>query len=158
MATRQRLAQSDRHRDRSPLYRRLHPRAVAGPANRARPRTRIEGRLPHPPDAPLAAHLRSERHGDSLLVRAHLERTGTAAAIGTARGELVDSTGAARATFTTPVAAYYSVDPRFAFPLDSVPPGRYRLRIEITSGRQDLAPDDIVPFKAVRDSMTVQLP
>ncbi len=102
--------------------------------------------------------LRAQRQGDSLVVRAHVERTGTAAALGTARGELIDSTGTSRAVFSAPVTAYYSVDPRFTFPLDSVPPGRYRLRLEISPGRQDLAADAIVPFSAVRDSVTVLLP
>ncbi len=102
--------------------------------------------------------LRAERQGDSLLVRAHLERTGATAALGTANGELVDSTGATRATFSTPISAYYAVDPRFTLPLDSVPAGHYRLRVEIASGRQDLAPESIVPFKTVRDSVAVQLP
>jgi P pilus assembly chaperone PapD len=102
--------------------------------------------------------LRTEHRGDSLLVRARIERTGRATALGTARGELADSTGVVRATFSAPVSAYYAVDPRFAFALDSVPPGRYRVRIELAPGRQDLAPDVIIPFTTVRDSATVQLP
>ena len=101
--------------------------------------------------------LSTERRGDSLLVRAHVERTGTAAALGTARGELVDSTGAVRGTFLAPVSAYYVIDPRFAMGIASVPPGRYRLRLEIAPGRRDLAPEVIVPFTTVRDSVAVEL-
>lgn len=102
--------------------------------------------------------LRGERVGDSLLVRAKLTRTGSAAALGTARGELVDSSGVTRATFSTPVSAYFGVDPRFTFPLDSIPAGPYRVRLEISPGRTDLAPGVIVPFTAVRDSLTVRIP
>jgi P pilus assembly chaperone PapD len=102
--------------------------------------------------------LTTERRGDSLLVRAHVERTGTAAALGTARGELVDSTGTVRATFSAPVSAYYAIDPRFALGLTAVPAGRYLLRLEIAPGRLDLSPDVIVPFTTVRDSVAVQLP
>jgi P pilus assembly chaperone PapD len=102
--------------------------------------------------------LSTERRGDSLLVRAHVERTGTAAALGTARGELVDSTGTVRATFLAPVSAYYVIDPRFALGVASLPPGRYRLRLEIAPGRRDLAQEVIVPFTAVRDSVAVELP
>ena len=101
--------------------------------------------------------LRAVRQGDSLLVRAHLERLGTAAAFGTARGELVDSTGQVRSTFTAPLSAYVPIDPRFSAGLDSVPPGRYLLRLEITSGRLDLAPESVLPFAAVRDSVSVDL-
>lgn len=104
------------------------------------------------------SNVTTEHRGDSLLVRAHIQRTGAAALLGTARGELVDSAGIVRATFTSPVSAYYAVDPRFAFGLDSVPAGQYRLRLELAPGRQDLAPEVIVPFTAVRDSVTVQLP
>lgn len=104
------------------------------------------------------SNLSTERRGDSLLVRTHLERTGTAVVLGTMRGELVDSTGVVRATMSSPVSAYFAIDPRFALPLDGVAPGRYRLRLEIAPGRADLAPDVIVPFQAVRDSVTVQLP
>jgi len=104
------------------------------------------------------SNLTTERRGDSLLVRAHLERTGTAVALGTARGELVDSTGKVRATFSSPISAYVAIDPRFAMPLDSVPAGAYRMRLEIAPGRTDLAPDVVVPFQAVRDSVMVQLP
>lgn len=102
--------------------------------------------------------LSTERRGDSLLVRAHVERTGTAAALGTARGELVDSTGTVRATFILPVSAYYVIDPRFALGVASVPPGRYLLRVEIAPGRRDLAQEVIVPFTTVRDSVAVELP
>lgn len=102
--------------------------------------------------------LATERRGDSLLVRAHVERTGTAAALGTARGELVDSAGTVRAAFSAPVSAYYAIDPRFAMGLTSVPAGRYLLRLEIAPGRLDLSPDVIVPFTAVRDSVAVELP
>jgi hypothetical protein len=32
------------------------------------------------------------------------------------------------------------------------------MRLEIAPGRTDLAPDVVVPFQAVRDSVMVQLP
>lgn len=100
----------------------------------------------------------TERRGDSLLVRAHLERSGTAVPLGTARGELVDSTGTVRASFSSPVSVYVAIDPRFALPLEGVAPGRYQLRLELAPGRADLAPEVVVPFQAVRDSVSVSLP
>jgi P pilus assembly chaperone PapD len=104
------------------------------------------------------SNLATERRGDSLLVRAHVDRSGTAVALGTARGELVDSTGNVRATFSSPVSAYVAIDPRFALPLNGVSAGRYWLRLEIAPGRTDLAPEVVVPFQTVRDSVLVSLP
>jgi P pilus assembly chaperone PapD len=104
------------------------------------------------------SNLTTERRGDSLLVRAHIDRSGTAVALGTARGELVDSAGSVRAAFSSPVSAYVAIDPRFALPLEGVAPGRYRVRLEIAPGRADLAPEVVVPFQAVRDSVSVSIP
>jgi hypothetical protein len=98
--------------------------------------------------------------GDSLAVRMRLDRMGTAAFIGTVRGALADSTGATVTTFISPLAVYYEMDPRFtaALPGDRLPPGRYRLRVEITAEREDLAPEVILPARPVRDSLEIRLP
>ena len=98
--------------------------------------------------------------GDSLAVRMRLERTGTAAFIGTVRGSLTDSTGAAVATFSSPVAVYYDMQPRLTAPLPGgrLPPGRYLVRAEVAAEREDLAPETILPARPVRDSTEVRLP
>jgi hypothetical protein len=98
--------------------------------------------------------------GDSLAVRVHLQRTGTAAFIGTLRGALVDSTGATVTSFTSPLAVYYAMEPRITAPLPGgrVPPGRYRLRVEVAAEREDLAPESLLPARPVRDSLEVRLP
>ncbi len=102
--------------------------------------------------------LRANRAADSLLVRARLERTGNAAALGTARGEMVDSTGKVRATFNMPVAVYHAIEPRFSIAAANLPPGRYRLRFEVAAARQDLPAESVLPFRAVRDSVSLTLP
>jgi len=98
--------------------------------------------------------------GDSLAVRLRLHRQGTAAFIGTVRGALADSAGHIVATFSSPVAVYYEVEPRFAaaLPGGRLPPGRYRLRVEVTAEREDLAPETLLPARPVRDSLEVRLP
>ena len=97
---------------------------------------------------------------DSLAVRMRLERMGTAAFIGTVRGTLSDSTGASVASFTGPVAVYYDMEPRFTAALSAgrLLPGRYLLRTEIATEREDLAPETILPARPVRDSIEVRLP
>lgn len=98
--------------------------------------------------------------GDSLAVRMRLERQGTAAFIGTVRGTLSDSSGGTVAAFSSPVAVYYEVEPRFTVPLPGgrLPPGRYLLRTEVAAERDDLAPETILPARPVRDSVEVRLP
>jgi hypothetical protein len=102
--------------------------------------------------------VRAERAGDSLAVRAHLTRQGNAAALGTVRAQLVDPAGRVRAEAKGPMSAYLTIDPRLAVPVDSVPPGRYTLRFEMSSGRPDLPADAILPFRTARDSVSVTLP
>jgi hypothetical protein len=96
--------------------------------------------------------------GDSLEVWAHLVRQGNAAFIGTVRGVLVDSTGKAVTRFAVPEAVYYDLQPRFTAPLVGVAPGRYRLRIEVTSERDDIPAEAILPIPPLRDSIEVALP
>ncbi|HEU4699454.1 MAG TPA: hypothetical protein VFS40_09760 [Gemmatimonadales bacterium] len=102
--------------------------------------------------------LRAQVQDDSLVVRSRMERQGNAAAIGTARGELVDASGKVRSSFSMPVAVYYGAEPRFTAPLAGLPPGTYRLRLEVVGRREDLAPETVLAFPVVRDSVTVSVP
>jgi hypothetical protein len=104
------------------------------------------------------ATIKSARKGDSLEVRAHLRREGTAAYTGTARGALVNAAGKTVATFSEPIAVYYDAEPAFALSVISLPPGSYRLRLEFSSERPDIAPDVLLRSPVVRDSVEVTLP
>jgi P pilus assembly chaperone PapD len=107
-----------------------------------------------------ASALAAGVEGDSLAIRLHLVRQGTAAFIGTVRGALADSAGRTVATFSSPVAVYYEVDPRFtaALPGGRLAPGRYRLSVEVTTEREDLAPETLLAARPVRDSLELHLP
>lgn len=105
------------------------------------------------------SNLRTAVVGDSLEIRARMERHGTGAFIGTLRGALVDSTGRSVSTFSWPVAVYFDIDPRFTAPLARPSlPGRYTLRLELASEREDLSPDILLQTRPVQDSIAVQLP
>jgi hypothetical protein len=104
------------------------------------------------------AGLRTEFAGDSFAVRPHLERTGRAAYIGTARGALTDPRDRVVARFEEPIAVYYGAEPRFTLPVRGLPAGTYQLRLEFTSERQDLDPKLLLRAPPVRDSLTVTLP
>ena len=97
--------------------------------------------------------------GDSLAVRMRLDRAGTAAFIGTIRGTLSDSAGTTVASFGSPVAVYFTMEPRLtaALPAGGLRPGRYLLRAEVAAEREDLAPETILPARPVRDSIEVRL-
>ena len=104
------------------------------------------------------SNVRTALVGDSLEIRARLERHGSAAFIGTLRGSLVDSTGTTVSTFSSPLAVYYEIDPRFSMPLVRPAPGRYHLLLELATEREDLASETVLQSALVRDSAEVRLP
>ena len=103
-------------------------------------------------------NIRTAVSGDSLEIRARLERQGSAAFIGTLRGSLVDSTGTEVGRFATPLAVYFDVEPRLTMPLAHHRPGRYQLRLELATEREDLEPDILLQTRPIRDSVAVQIP
>jgi P pilus assembly chaperone PapD len=102
--------------------------------------------------------LRVSVEGDSLVVRARLVRTGSAAFVGTVRGALVDVSGKVVARFSVPQAVYFEMEPRFTASVAGLSRGQYRLRFEATSEREDLPAEVILPMPPVRDSVEVVLP
>jgi hypothetical protein len=102
--------------------------------------------------------LRAEPAGDTLQVWARLERDGNAAFIGSIHAVLVDSAGASRGEFRFPLGVYRTLEPRFAMPVGVLPSGRYRLRVELSSQRDDLAPEVLLQIPVVRDSLDVRVP
>lgn len=102
--------------------------------------------------------LRATPTGDSLFVRARLERRGTAAYVGTVKGTLSTLKGTIVATLQQPVAIYYDAAPVFAMPLPKGTSGTYRLRLELSSERTDIQPELLLRSPPVRDSIDVTLP
>lgn len=103
------------------------------------------------------AAIKSVRKNDSLEVRAHLRREGTAAYTGTARGTLVNGSGKTVASFSEPIAVYYDAEPAFAFPVKGLAAGNYRIRLEFSSERPDIAPELLLRAPATRDSVEVSI-
>lgn len=104
------------------------------------------------------SHLRAAVVRDTLEVWSRLERQGNAAFVGTVRGTLVDSVGVVRGEFSSPVGVYYTLEPRFRAPVGRLPRGRYRLRFEVTTEREDLPPEVVLPAPVARDSVEVAVP
>jgi hypothetical protein len=104
--------------------------------------------------------LRAAVAGDSLVTWSRLERRGNAAYVGTVRGTVVDSTGATRLSFSSPLSVYFTLAPRLAaaVPPGGLPRGRYWLRYEVVTERDDLDPAVVLPAPAVRDSVSLVVP
>jgi P pilus assembly chaperone PapD len=104
------------------------------------------------------SNLRTAVHGDSLVTRVKLDSHGNAAWLGTLTGKFIGADGKTVAGFERPMGVYRPVDPSFVVPLDSVPPGRYRLQVELKSERRDVPRALLVQSPAVRDSLDVAVP
>lgn len=105
------------------------------------------------------SNVRAQLVGDTLVTWSKLERRGNAAFIGTVRETLVDSAGAIRATYNSPLGVYFTMQPRLATALDApLPRGRYWLRYEVVTDRDDLDPKVVLKAPAVRDSVQLVVP
>lgn len=105
--------------------------------------------------------LRAELVGDSVVAHAHLVRQGNAAYLGTARGSFVGPNGREIGTFKVPLYVYIDGTPRWAAAIPApLAPGKYRLRVELVTGREDL--EDLANFvlkaPVVRDSTDLVVP
>jgi hypothetical protein len=101
--------------------------------------------------------LGAEAEGDSLTLWAHLDRQGNAAFLGTADIELVGASDSVVRRWSSALAVYVPMRRRFAFPLDSVAPGDYRVRLRLRAERADLPADRVLPAATVADSVAVRV-
>jgi len=101
--------------------------------------------------------LTADADGDSLAVWAHLERRGNAAYLGTADVELASPAGQTLRRWSTPLAVHVPMRRRFAFPIDSIPPGDYRVRLRLRTERPDLPADRVLSAPTVIDSVPVRI-
>jgi hypothetical protein len=101
--------------------------------------------------------LTAEAEGDSLAVWAHLARQGNAAYLGTADVELVTPRGLTLHTWSTPLAVHVGMRRRFAFPLERIEPGDYKVRFRLRAVRPDLPAERVLPAPTVTDSVAVRV-
>src|SRR5947209_13572464 len=106
------------------------------------------------------SQLRAQIVGDSLVTRARLERRGNAAFIGTIRQTLTDSAGRVLDSHQSPIGVYIAMEPRLAnlLPPPRLGRGRYWLRYEVVTEREDLDPTVVLTSPAVRDSVPIVVP
>jgi P pilus assembly chaperone PapD len=94
---------------------------------------------------------------DSVIVRAPMQRTGTAAWIGTTTISLRDARGVAVASQMMQTAVYQSIEPRFAFDRRTLAPGTYRIVIDMTTDRPDVTQTTLLraPAQHAETTLTV---
>lgn len=97
----------------------------------------------------------AEAAGDSLVTWARFTRQGNAAYLGTVTFDVLDQGGLTVRSWPTVMAVYYPIHRRFSFPLASLAPGDYRVRLTLTSARSDLMPGQALPAATVADSVVL---
>lgn len=96
---------------------------------------------------------------DSAIVWLALRREGNAAWLGTVALDAHDTRGRTVGRLDTPVAVFYEVRRRFAFPLE-VPAAAgegYTFRVRLSTAREDLQRTDVLQAPAFADSARVEL-
>jgi hypothetical protein len=102
--------------------------------------------------------IRAEAANDTAVAWVGLTRTGNAAYLGSAGFTLLDQQGqVVREWPAGPIAVYYSLHRRYALPLDGVAPGAYRLRLDVSTAREDIAPEHVLPAAPVRAVVGVEV-
>jgi hypothetical protein len=102
--------------------------------------------------------LSATTEGDTLVVRAPMQRTGTAAWIGMTTVRLLAADGRTVATQTMQTAVYQSISPRFAFDRRTLAPGQYRISIDMSTDRPDVTQSTLLRSPPQHAETTVTLP
>lgn len=104
------------------------------------------------------APIRAGYAQDTVRVRVPLTRTGTAAYLGTARASVLGANGELKGQDFRAVAVYYDLDPRIDVPVGSLPAGKYKVRVTVSTERSDLPARTALPAPAVQDSVEITVP
>lgn len=102
--------------------------------------------------------LQAVRQGDSVIVRARLERQGNAAYLGTVHCLVVGSHGRPVGELKVPVTVFYANRPRWAVSIAGAPADSYTLRLDVTTQREDLQRQVLLQSPAASDSVAVKAP
>lgn len=101
--------------------------------------------------------VRATLEPDSIGVRVRLKRSGNAAYIGTVRGSLRDQNNREVKSFSTPIAVYYDIEPRFGLSREGLPPGTYTLQVEVAPERTDIPPEQLLRSRPVRATVSIMV-
>lgn len=94
---------------------------------------------------------------DSLEAWVQLTREGNAAYLGTIRFELLDTEGTEVRSWATPIAVYFDQNRRFVIPILGLDPGYYRLRLLVSTAREDIDPRYVLPAPPVERTVSITI-
>jgi hypothetical protein len=95
--------------------------------------------------------------GDSLEVWVDLHREGNAAFLGTVSFALLDPGEEEVISWATPIAVYFEQHRRFVFPLQGVAPGYYQLQVLLSTDREDIDAQYVLPAAPVERTVSVTI-
>jgi P pilus assembly chaperone PapD len=95
---------------------------------------------------------------DSLVVRMAAHREGNGAYLGTAEFTVLAEDGTAVREWSVPLAIHYEINRRFVFRGAGLEPGSYRLAFRLSTEREDLADDHVIPGPTVGDTVVFAVP
>ncbi len=101
--------------------------------------------------------LTAEADGDSISVWASMAREGNAAWLGVADLELVTVGGRSIQRWSVPLAVYYPMRRRFAYPVGTLASGDYWVRFRLRAERPDLPAGRVLPAASITDSVAVRV-
>ncbi len=93
---------------------------------------------------------RVEPRQDTLVAWLGVAREGNAAFLGTAWVRLRNAAGQVVRQWDTPLGVYFELRRRFVWPLEGLAPGRYTAELEITTAREDIPRNQVLPAEPVR--------
>jgi hypothetical protein len=96
--------------------------------------------------------------GEELIAELDLARTGNAAYLGDVRLVLTDDAGTVVQRFERVIAVYYELYRVLSFPVGSLPPGVYRLHLNLSTVRNDIPQENILPAEPVEADVEVTVP
>ncbi len=96
--------------------------------------------------------------GDSVVIRAPMQRTGTAAWIGMTFVKLLSASGAVVASQSLQTAVYQSISPRFSFDRRGLAPGTYRVSVDMSTDRPDVTQSTLLRAPPQHAETTVVIP
>ncbi|HEX9727174.1 MAG TPA: hypothetical protein VGA37_01555 [Gemmatimonadales bacterium] len=100
---------------------------------------------------------RVSAENDSLVAWVAFGREGNAAYLGQVIFEVLDANERVALEWRTPIAVYYDLNRRFVLPVDSLPAGTYRVRLRLTTERDDIPMNNVLPAAPVERSVGVEI-